>query len=206
MTIEPGDVIRISARQEMQQSQDHVSVFHYLAVLADDQTDEDMMDLIAEEIDLAFSTIQGFITTGQEVLDMKFDIVEFQSGVEKIIRNVGLMVWPDGVYEPAGTGEVLPPGVCALVKFLTSIGKVYGRKFLGGLIETAQNAGWLESNVMTAMANFGAVIMSRPEHDVNNGYDAGVMSIRQAAFVPFAEYDVSNNVAYQRRRRTGTGS
>lgn len=206
MSVADGEVIRVSARQEMAGDQDHVSVFHYLCDFAAPQTEGDVMDAIAEDIDTAFSTLNAIITTGQDPLDMKFDVVEFVGGLLKITRNIGLIIWPDVLYNPTGAGDKLPPGVAALVKFLTGIGKVYGRKFIGGLIETAQDGGNLTSAALTALGLFGGAILSDPAIDVNNWFEPGVMSTREQDFVIFSEVDASGNIAYQRRRRKGTGS
>jgi len=190
----------------MTHSEDHVNVFHYKADYQAPQTDELTMDTIAEDIDTAFSTLNAWIRVTQAPVDMKFDVVEFTGGLWRIVRNLGLMIWPDVLYNPTPNDPALPPGVAALVKFLTPIGKVYGRKFIGGLIDTAQGAGVVSSSCLTALSNFGGAIMSDPAIDVNNWLEPGVISTREEEFVPFTEHDVSDNIAYQRRRRLGTGS
>lgn len=206
MTVADGEIVRCSARQSMTNDQDHVSVFHYQTDYAAPQTDELTMDTIAEDLDGAFSALNQWIRTTQRPVDMKFDIVEFVGGLWRITRNLGLIVWPDVLYDPTPADDALPPGVAGLVKFLTSIGKVYGRKFIGGLIENAQGGGTLAAGAITALSNFGTSVMQDPAIDVNNWMEPGVVSMREETFVPFTEHLVSDNVAYQRRRRRGTGS
>lgn len=206
MTVSNGDVIRVSARQELEDGQDHVSVFHYIADFQSDQTDQTVVDAVMEEIDNAFGALNGYISNTTSKVDMKFDKVEFIGGVLEQVYNLGTYLWTGATYTPAGSGETLPPGVAALCKFTTVLGRVYGRKFLGGLIEGAQNGGTLVAGCLTALASFGATILTDVVIDASNSLAAGVMSSKVSGYVGFQEADASDNVAYQRRRRVGTGS
>jgi len=205
VTVNNGDVIRVSARFAMSSGQDHVNVFHYqtdpFGATEDDAT---VMSEIHDQLDSAYSNITAHLSNTASPVDLKFDIVEFIGGVETIVRNLGLIPF-DVTTPPGGTGEALPPGNAGLVKMLTGIGKVYGRKYVGMLLEGGQNGGTLGASLLTALDVFGGIV-----YDSFAGaavtYLAGVMSKKLAEFVPFIEYEVNPEIAYQRRRRPGTGS
>lgn len=186
--------------------QDHVNVFHWQTAFAASQTDEDVTDAILAKLDTAYAEIETRITGAQSTYDVKIDEVEFVVGEETIIRNLGTFAWADVSYSPSAAGEGLPPGIACLVKFLTNVGKTYGRKFIGGLTEPDQAGGQLGATALSDFVDFAVAILVDIVVSAGNDLIAGTMSKRSASFKAFTGYDVSNNLAYQRRRRKGTGS
>lgn len=206
MAVQNGDQLRVSARQSMAGGQDHVSVFYWLCNFTQNQTDQDVADGVIAKLDASFSNCNPYITNGQSKVDVKIDKVEFVGGVMQITDNLGTYPWTGGNYVPGGTGEVLPPGVAGLVKFLTYVGKSYGRKFIGGITEATQNDGLANANLLSALAAFAAGILVDITISAGNTLAAGIMSQKTAGFLAFQASEVSNNISYQRRRRLGTGS
>lgn len=206
MTVANGEVLRVAARHYNTDTNDVINVFHYKANFAASQVDQDVIDAVMEDIDNAYGALNAYMSNTYDKIDMKFDVVEFVGGVAKITRNLGTHIWTGATYVPGMTGDVLPPGVAALVKFLTGIGKTYGRKFIAGLGEGSQNAGLWGSPTVTALGVFAANLLSDVVVSAGNTLGLGVMSARSADFVAATEADFSNPIAYQRRRRPGTGS
>ena len=206
MTVVNGEYLRVSARQEMPNGQDHVNVFYWRADFAASQTDQDVADAVIDELDNAYAQLNGIMSNAMLPVDVKIDKVQYVGGEMVVYETVGTFLWTTTFYVPGATGDVLPPGVTGLLKFLTATGKVYGRKFVSGLAEAAQNQGILTSTAVTAFAAMGASILSPYVMSVGNELIAGVMSSKFQLFIPYIETVASANMAYQRRRRLGTGS
>lgn len=200
-----GDVVRVSVRHALSAEQDHVNVYYYECTLPMSGSDAEIVSDIENEMSTAYSLLTTHLTNTATPVDVKVDEVAFVGGVEKVIRNVGTVPFTP-TSPPAAAGEPLPPGVAALVKFLTGIGKTYGRKFIGMFAEGAQSDGVLVAGVLTALEAFAAVLLSTISGTTSGTLQPGVMSKPNAAFVPFTVYDVASQMAYQRRRRPGTGS
>lgn len=205
MTVVEGDNIRASARFSMDQGQDHVNVYYFQAGVSYSETDEDTVGYIHDHIEALYSNMTTVLSNTASPVDMKTDLVEFIGGKEEITRNLGTVPLILS-FDPAATGDPLPPGTAGLLKLLTTIGKVYGRKFFGMLVEQHQVSGVLSSVLLTALDVVGGLMIANISTPPSGVIYPGVMSKRESVFVPFAAYDVSSNVAYQRRRRMGSGS
>jgi hypothetical protein len=205
MTVNTGDVIRCAVRQSAPYFGEMINVFHYEMQFASPQVDGDVTSALNTAIDNMYTFIEAYVHEGVVPVDIKFDVVDFVSGELEIVRNLGTFTWGYN-YGPAADSDRLPPGTAALVKGLTTIGKVYGRKFLGGMVEPSQEAGVLSGPVLTALTNWATAYVAIASVSVGEDMYPGVMSNREKAFVRFVEADVSTNMAYQRRRRLGTGS
>lgn len=206
MTINNGDNLRISVRQSMPSGQDHVNVFHYHCDFTGTETNQDVADAAIYMLDGAYAQINGFVSDDMTPIDVKIDKVEFADEKLEIIENVGTYPFATTYYIPGSTGDPLPPGVAGLLKLLTTAGKTYGRKFLGALTEGNQTDGTLGSTVLTAIGLMGAQLVSSILVSTGNYLLPGVMSYRDHDFRQFTDYEASDNLAYQRRRRAGTGS
>lgn len=205
MTVVYPNILRASCRFSMAQGQDHVNVYYFRADTGYSETDVATLGYIEDHMDSIYGNLTAHLSNTADAVDIKVDVVAFVGGVETIIRNVGTTPFNLTV-PPAATGEPLPPGVAGLVKLLTGIGKVYGRKFIGMLTEGAQNSGVLGVAVLAALEVVAAIMVATITAPVSGDLIPGVMSKRETDFVAFASYDVSSNMAYQRRRRAGTGS
>ena len=205
MAMNAGDVIRASARFRLGADQDHVNVYYYRAVTAISWDDTVILQQVRDHLAGAYGDLHDKLTNRADPIDVKIDQVEFVGGVETIVRNLGTIPFTMTL-PPSGTGEALPPGVAALVKFLTGVGKVYGRKFVGMLLESAQSNGSILAATLANLEQYAAKILAGIESGGSLLWETGVMSKKLGAFKEFTSYDASTNVAYQRRRRPGTGS
>jgi hypothetical protein len=206
MTVASGEVLRVSARQQYANGQDLINVWFWQAAFTSDQTDQDVIDGILAELDNGYAQLNGITSNTISTVDVKIDVVEWVGGKLDTIRSLGTVLWDNTFYAPGSSGDVLPPGVAGLLKFTTIDGKVYGRKFFGGLSEAAQNDGVLSGAALTSLANFAASILSPFVISTGNQLIARVMSSKYADVMLIYEGVANAVVAYQRRRRQGTGS
>lgn len=206
MTIANGDIIRAAARMTTAYGE-NINVYHFRANLVASQTDEDVIDAIITHLGIAYAHLNPYLTSGQTPTDIKMDIVEWTGTPlkEEIVRGLGIHSWDAGV-DPAGAGDDLPPGVCALIKWRTPGVKTLLRKFYGILIESdRQGGGWI-AGMVTAMGQVGAQLLVPHEISAGNTLSYGTWSKRAAAFVEASGYVVSLVEAYQRRRKFGVGA
>lgn len=206
MPLSTNDVLRVSVRYADPNGNDHINVYY---VQADgDITDTDAIILQALEgyLGAAYSEVATNLSNAITPVDLKADVVLFVGGQMEVIRNLGTYPFSPSVAASA-SAEPMPSGNAALVKFLTGYGKTYGRKFVGMFTEAAQANGILTTGFQSQLADFAAVVLAGITSGLTGGgLVAGVMSKVFAGFVPYTTYDVSDVVAYQRRRRLGTGS
>jgi len=204
MALNALDVLRVSVRFRLSSDQDHVNVYYVMANGAITDSDGDILAALADHYDTAYSACATNISNLCDPVDLKADVVEFSGGEMVVVRNLGTTPFTMTT-APSAAGDAMPPGNAALVKFLTGIGKVYARKFIGMFTEAAQANGILTAPYMAQLATYGAQVLS----DIAlTGGDlvAGVMSKKLAGFVETLTAEVVDVVSYQRRRRPGTGS
>lgn len=206
MPLNAGDIVRVSVRQRGPQGQDIVNVFHYRASATISDSDSTILDEIRTRMNTAFDYIESYIPSTQTPLDIKADVVQLVNGVETITRNLGTIPWPTTVYSPSGSGNVYAPGVAVGVLLRTLVGKVFGRKFIGVLMESALgDHGRLDTSAISAFMNmaaqFAAIITL-----TGGVLKPGVLSKRLAGFAEYAAYELATEAFYQRRRNVKVGS
>lgn len=203
MSVDTDKILRVSVRQTMQAGQDHVNVYHYACNFNAPESESDILDALATDIALYYSPFNTAIGTAQSGLDIKADVVELVSGRETVVQNVGTTLWD---YSTSAGGDVLPPGACLLIKLLTSRGKVWGRKFLSGFSEAYQNNGVWAQSLLDMAATAGARMLEDIVVSAGGVLVPCVLSKLLGEATPILEAGVSADVAYQRRRRLGSGS
>lgn len=206
MTVLSSEVLRVSVRFSDTQGNDHVNVFHFRALNTITDPDSTVLAAIAAWADATYSYMATNISNLVNEVDIKVDVVDFVGGVLTVVRNLGLTGWSMST-APSAASDPMPPGVAALCKLLTGLGKVYGRKFIGMITENSGANGIISTSFQAQIANFAANFIAGITGVLTGGdLQAGVMSQKYTAFIPVTSYDVSDTIAYQRRRRQGTGS
>jgi hypothetical protein len=208
MTVVPGDIVRVSARFKSSEAGDIVNVWHWQAAsgsTGDD--DEDVMDAIDAKLSTMFSSLATNISANVDPYDIRYDIVDLIGGEEKVVRAMGTRSWVLTT-PPTASSDSLPLQDAAILNFRTSIPKVFGRKYIGGLVEASNAGGVLSSGMVTALGNFCTSLLSDiTVSDITLA--AGVLTrslISPAHFVPFLSSVVNAITGTQRRRRPNRGS
>lgn len=205
MSVSGNDLIRVSARCAGTSNQDIVNVFHFRVASAMSGLDADLVSDLKTHMETAFAELNSVQSNSVNPIDLKIDKVTWNGSDEAVVYNFGTYPW-GGAYNPSASGDDLPPMVTGLVKLLTHLGKVYGRKFIGGMMEAGNVSGFYNSAVVTALTNFAALFITLITGASGNTYEAGVLSKKTAAFQKFTSARVDSVYATQRRRRIGSGS
>lgn len=205
MPLNAGDVVRTAVRFADTQGNDHVNVWHWEASAAISDADAAIRAAIATWVENSYSALSANLSNLITELDVKVDVVDFVGGVITVIRSLGVEPFTLTTAPTAGA-DPMPPGVAALLKLLTGIGRVYGRKFIGMFTETSQINGILAAAFQTNLGTLGAAVLGGIGGLTGGVLNGGVLSEKLTSFVQFTGYDVSDVVSYQRRRRQGSGS
>jgi hypothetical protein len=132
---------------------DHVNVWHYQAIAPVTMTDSAICTTIAAHFDAVYAFFEGWMDPAMTGVDCKVDLVEWLGGKWQITRNLGQVSMPNVNFTPGGAGDVMPHTDAAVVNLRTSLGKQMGRKYIGGLVESAQANGSLVSAAATDLAS-----------------------------------------------------
>ncbi len=110
-----------------------------------------------------------------------------------------------GTFVGVAVGELLPDGVALVMRAVTDAVKVIGRKYLGGLVESAVNNTAWEANVLVDALAFLVAWYEGPVPSVRE-FISGVFSTVLQDFVPFEAQGILSTIpGYQRRRKPGVG-
>lgn len=200
-----SDLYRCAVRCSDTNGSDVVNVHHFMLQTAADPTDATIAAELKAKLETAYTTLNAVQTSAFNPVDIKIDQVTWNGADETVVLNLGTYTF-GGTYNPTASGDDLPPGVAGFVKLLTNLGKVYGRKFLAGMLEANNVSGFYNSTVVTALTNYAAHFLGSWTGASGNVYQNGVLSKKLGAFAYIIAARVPNVFAYQRRRRQGTGS
>ncbi len=205
MTVGVGDVIRFVAEWDMPLATVAQFVYHFIGASGTTATDAQV--LVAAEADLqaAFAEIDDLIDTevvGSNLNALKWDFVLNRFDGIGQVAMVGL----DGL----SVSDMLPHGNALLVKIFTAQQRRQSRKYVFGMTESQQLNGSFTAVPLTQGALFGAAL--------NDNMSAGGLVLNYCTFntdplSPLFETTslasgttiAESVVAYQRRRRPGTG-
>lgn len=147
MTVNPLDVLRVSARQTYNNSiNDIVGVYHYRSE-GPAETEATTLLNLAVVIEALYIAINARVGAG---------VVYEEVTVQNITQDVvlGNTPWPTLTFGILAAQQ-LPSPVAALVVGVTGVPQVQGRKYLGGFTEDDQNVSIVSGTLLTALANFG---------------------------------------------------
>jgi hypothetical protein len=206
MAIGPGDVIRVVSKLQNEDSNIVENVFHFVVTGTGAASNEQVTTAVQTAMSDWWSYFEEFINDQYDPLTLKADLVSWVGDTWKVVENIFLGPFTD---PPTFTdsSDPLPPGVAGLGRFITTLAKHTGRKFIAGFCEDSQGA---TGKLAPAIA---ALIISALV-DMITGTAIGATGLTIKAAVPDTTdgtvrqpYTASSTGtwSYQRRRRTGVG-
>lgn len=205
MTVNVGDVVRIVAEWDIPNGAVAQLVYHYLAASGTTATDVQVGTAAEGRLDAAWDQIAGIIS--QEVDG---------STVETYLWDFVLNRW-DGIdtrpligADGTSVGDMMAHGCAALIKIFTAAARRQGRKYVPGIEEGSVFNGVISGGAIGNLASFAA--------EMDDDLIAGGVTLEFGTFnsdpaSPLFEtfssaigtIQAENIIAYQRRRRPGTG-
>lgn len=201
MTITDGQILKIAQEINMPDSVIAINIFYLNADFVAPQTDDDVVLACESYIEGLFANVSGQVTDLIDLGDMAV-----------YVYNSVLDQWDNiGSETPAVTftnaTDMLPHGVCGMVRAYSVNTRSIARKYLAGFCEDQQENGTWLAAAITAMANFGNSWTTRETISVDNDLEPAVFSqaLRTGYRLTGVEV-VLSEPAYQRRRRPGVGT
>ncbi len=205
MAVDVGDVVRIVAEWDIPDGTIAQMVWHFIGISGSSSTDVAVLNAAEAALQAAWANIAARIddtVLGSTVEGFRWDFTLNQwDGMGQVP-----LIGADGT----ATDEMLPHGAAGLVKIFTDAARRQARKYVPGFGELAQGNGTLIGAAVTDLALFASDL-----DDIifpgNLVMHFGVFSTDPASalFETFSETRQSVQaeaiMAYQRRRRPGTG-
>jgi len=193
-----GDIIRVTARMQIQNLDDLVNVFHYKVVTNSTLSDDAFMIEVAADLDASYQIINPEISSLVTYVDIDG---------QNVTQNELLPAkpWPVLV-NGADIGALLPQQVAACVFYRTLTPKIRASKFLGGYTENSNNAvGAIDAAAITNLTTYGVdALVGINQPNVVATYGAYNKPLDR--FTPVVQSVVPAVWRTQRRRRPGVGS
>lgn len=205
MTVAVGDVVRIVCEWDIPDGTIAQLVYHYIGVSGTTATDAQVGIAAEAAIDAAWNAISARVSN--QILG---------STVETYLWDFVLNRW-DGIHtvpligaDGASASPMIPHGAAALLKLFTDAARRQARKYIMGFDDTQAVDGTFTAGALTDIALFGV--------DLDDDIAAGGLTLEFGTFntdplSPLFETFSNRSgavqaeaiVAYQRRRRPGTG-
>lgn len=205
MTVGIGEDYRVTARMQDNYGNDIMGVYYWQTGGTGTSSDSAFLAAIETELTAMYTAIQGGISNQVNPVDISVDEVDYVSGKWTVTRHVGTIPWT-AWGGGTGSSDMLPQACSGLVTATTATTKVYGRKYVGPLIEGGQAEGQITSTILTALAAFGVEWLSDFTFGGTLTAFATVASKKTGTARELLSSIVSSVIAYQRRRKTGRGS
>jgi hypothetical protein len=198
MTAQQYDVMTLVVRAEGLGTEDIVNVFEL------QKTD----DAVADDASVV-SDLEDWITVIFSLVKVLQVVTTLYREFKVYNKTQGTIVGSGTITDPtagSSAGGSLPLGVAGLISFPTNIGKITGRKYIGGLGATHLNAdGTMVSTSVTQMIAIGNAIRASYEGTTSD-WEYGVTQAATGNFITPNATLVTDVFAYQRRRKAGRGS
>lgn len=204
-TLSVDDVLRVVAEWAIPDGTVAQLVYHFIQTAGGPISSAQFLTAVVTALELAWDNIEDIIADevlGGTIGIALYDFINHQfDGLES-----SPLVDVDG----ANITEMLPHGAAGLVKIFTAAARRQGRKYVHGLTEASNDAGTLIPTTVTDLALFAA--------DLDDDVAAGGATFRYCTFnvdplsalyetasIASGTVQAEAVVAYQRRRRPGTG-
>jgi hypothetical protein len=196
MTVFQGDVVRVTAKMSFGSGDCQNTFWGFNA--GADETDINVWTGIAAEIDDAYDTYDGVLTTS-----LKFDSIQVWNDTRH--QPVGEAAWPTLV-QGAISGDNAPLQLAPLVLFGTMTAKSQGRKYLPApAMSGVDDFGQLASGVYNAAVLWAYKFLT-PATAGSASIVWGNFNLTTFVFSPYISLLVSDIFRTQRRRVQGVGS
>lgn len=202
MPVNNGDKIRVTMKYQMPSAAVANNVFYFrsnnVATISDLQATVDF-----ENWGAVWATVWSSYTSNNIVC----------SSLDLHVLDANLDWQPIGTaiigISGVSLSDMLPHGVCGLLRAPTGFKRSQGKKYIPGITEGAQDNGEWDTVALAVLGQQGEIYLSDPETflGISNSYTPGVVPEGTNQFRPFGPTVLVNAFcSYQRRRRPGVGT
>jgi hypothetical protein len=194
-----GNIIRVAARQIMNDVDEVTNVFHFTVQTAGAGGDAGILGEVSEKLAQAWVFIDQELHTSIEPLIL--DVFNVSQDYP-----LGSTQWGSDYNGGTNGGSPLPNQDALLVLWYTATKRVQGKTYIGGLHEGTLDAGLFNGGAVTAVATWANVMLDPTPANDDVELLLGVWSVAATEMRPIVSTRVSSNPATQRSRRRGRGS
>lgn len=198
MSISVGNRVRVTAHMKLIGLIDVENVFDLHVDTGGTGNDQDFMSDMADWLDTAYQELVGDLHPG-----LLFQTVDgFNVSAKEPLPS---LPWPS-LHGGTSGGDLMATGVALVTLFHTLKSRVIGRKFIGGLTETALVGGNWASGVVSNAVSWTLLIAAGPTMTTWGGTVSFVIYDKLGVPRLPIRFVANGTPAYQRRRRAGVGS
>lgn len=194
-----NNILRVAARQLLDSRDEVVNVFHFIVRDVGTNGDDGVLDEIAARVSNAYVEIASALPNNltANVLD-----------VYNVSQDTpyGQIPWGSAYTAGTATGNLTPPGVSFLVLWLTNVKRVQGRTYLGPFTVASQGDGIWAGSLVTLVSNWATAMQDEIALVADTELGLIIWSEGAGLARNISGRRLSQNPAYQRRRRAGRGS
>ena len=200
MAVQNGERLKVVQSINMPQNVIAQNVFYFKCVFQDSQDEGDVVDNLEIWIETLYTGINGSVSNECTMGTML--VYEYDGASE----DWDLIGEASPTVTFGATAEMLPHGVCMVVRAYTTDPDVIGRKYIPGFTEDLSADGAWTAGGLADAAGFGDDWDNTRSIDANNSLEPGVFSTRYLDVIQLNGTEVVlANPGYQRRRRPGVG-
>lgn len=200
MTVEAGDIVRMTVNTLLPDSVIAQNVFYYLASAGVSETDDNVTFELNDNAEAAWIALDGLLNVNVEIGDCEFSISK-DGGATFHEIGVRPMTGPN----PNHTADMAPHGDAVIVRFGGIGTGRTSRKFIAGVSEDYFSRSTVITTGVTVATNW-AVIMNNDIAVAGGTMQFGWLNKNPLGFTIHNGVIIVNAiVGYQRRRKPGVG-
>lgn len=203
MTVQHGDVLRVTVNMILPGPVQCQNVYHYLFDGVGFPSDATVVSDINDHMQAAYDELTA-LNRSDLVMDLSsVDEVQFVAGEWAVTRSVGTFTL---THAGAAVTQSLPYQSSPFVTLKTARPKSVGRKFLPPTTEDNQGATILVPVAVTAIVAYATDIIADITVEVVNALHPGIVRTGVDDYLVFTVAVVTNLLGSQKRRRPGEGA
>lgn len=198
MTVADGDILECTVIHDNGTSGEQINRYQFQFEAPAPVSDADVLDDISEFIEALYILVRAMISVRNVFREVKvFNVTQYRlMGATDAGSYVGGLA-----ADPA-----MPRGNAPYLHFVTNVPRVILSKYLPSMSTSQIGAGGLFASGVTALITSFGVLLMNTYFVGTNGYTYGYYSPKVLGFVFPQVLVVRDVVAYQRRRKSGSGS
>jgi len=203
MTVEQGAILKAVLSIDMPDTQVAQNVYYWELNGTNPIDDQDVMDAIKDGLEALYDELDLRVMDNVHLDNVKVNEMDWNPGEEK--WDTGRFVGEDAIVDTfAGTGDMLPHAVAAVITAFTEDVKRRGRKFFAGFDDQVVDRSSWTGATITALVAAGVrwladLVIAGGDHLV-----PGIPS-NLGTWLPFISVLISSIAGSQRRRKPGLG-
>lgn len=197
MTVYQNDIVRVTAKMNMFNTDAVQNVFHIKNVTASDVTNDDFREHASKWLDALYDCVVELLANNLTFLEVELYNVTQSEPIDPIDF--------DTITVGENEGNTLPLQVAMLASMGTAATKVSGRKYIGGFTVSsiADSSQWLSTAITIALCMLDYLYGLQTFFTINSR--PGTYNYTTETFNEFTDAAIDLIPATQRRRREGVG-